>query len=149
MDQMTKLSKKYRNFTEKMEVFLKPLQVLNVKFFRKKGVIDTLAINRGVYCIWMAITKEGGAVVKMKGFDRYFFDPDTGEVFSKVGVRAFRPIKRHCEGGKPYFELYLHGTKTKVTWAQILRDNIKGIELFFSEEDPAGRKERHGLVIAS
>lgn len=125
------------------------IQVLNVKFFRKNNVLDKLSINRGVYCVWMGVTKEGGLVVKIKGFDRYYFDPETCEVFSRVAARNYRPMKKCDDGGKPYYRLYLNGQPEKVTVARILRENIKGIEMFFSEENRDGRKKHHHLELTS
>lgn len=120
------------------------LQVLNVHFFPKKGEI---LINRGVYSTWMGVTTEGGLVVKLKGFDRYYFDPHSGEVYARTGVKTYRPLKRWDNNGKPYYFLYWHGQKTKVFFSKILLENMKGIEIFFSEENRDGRKIKHELEI--
>jgi len=121
----------------------------NVHFFRKKGQIDEIQISRGVHIIWLGITFEGAAVVKMKGFDRYYFCPETNQVYSRVKCRHYRPIKRHEEQGKPFYFLYFNGERRRVPFYEILRDNMKGIELFFSEENRDGRKVRHNLEIVS
>ena len=128
---------------------MKPLQVLNVKFVRKNNVLDQLAINRGVYCVWMGVTKGGGLLVKLKGFDRYYFDPETYEVVSRHGPRDYRPVKCYNDGGVPYHRLYRHGVVEKITRAQILRENMKGIETWFESEDPANRKRKTELALAS
>jgi hypothetical protein len=121
------------------------LQVLNVHFFPKKGEI---LINRGVYSTWLAQTTEGEILVKLKGFDRYYFNPDTFDILSKVADGRFRIIQKFSGQGKPYYYLYFHGHKTKFYLADILRENMKGIETFFDENTKEIKKKRNRLEIA-
>lgn len=120
------------------------LQVMNVHFFPKKREI---LINRGVYSTWMAFTTEGVFLIKLKGFDRYYFDPDTFDIFARVSTGKFRAIQKFTGQGMPYYYLYFHGQRQKVYLAQILKQNLKGIETFFSEDGKDLRKNRNELEI--
>lgn len=113
------------------------IQVQNVTFFTEKNEI---LISRGVRKVWVCFNDKGEVMVKMKGFDRYFFDPDNGEVYSKVR-RQCSLIKPQLNEVKKYFWLYKNGIRTKVYLWEILRDNMSGIELFI--------KDRKSLVMVS
>ena len=128
---------------------MRVIQVQNVKFFRKKGVLDMLAINRGVSCTWLGVTRGGGLVVKVARFDRYFFDPETCEVFARSGPREYRAMKRYNDGGAPYYYLWRNGNRERITLGQILRENLKGIETFYSDDNREGRKGRNDLHLVS
>ena len=104
------------------------IQVQNVTFFSQNEVL----ISRGMKKVWVAFTDEGALVVKMKGFDRYYYDPDNREVYSKTSS-GFKKLQVRKDETKDYWQLFKHGIKEKVYHWEILRDNIKGIELFVTE----------------
>lgn len=68
-------------------------------------------------------------MVKIKGYDRYYFDPQTGGVFSRK-KSGFIPLTPVIEDGKKSFWLYQHSNKRKVSLFEILRENMRGIETF-------------------
>lgn len=117
------------------------ISIQNVTFFHKKNMI---LIARGMKKTWLSYTQGGNLVVKMKGFDRYWYDPDTGEVFSRKSARVYEPIKKQNDELKTYFYLYLNGQRTKVYHWEILRDNMSGIEIFV--KDRMGEKFHLTLV---
>lgn len=118
------------------------IQVQNVTIFPEKREFQ---ISRGRHITWAALTQGGVLVVKIKGFDRYWFDPDTASVYAKQARGGFRLLKQHTELGKAFFWLYLNGHKTKIYMRQILDQNMKGVERF-SEE---GSAERDNLKLVS
>lgn len=122
------------------------VQVQNVTYFWKK---KELLITRGVKLFWLAFTQGGRLVVKLKGFDRYYFDPDNGAIYSKVSSGHYRPIKRYSDGGRDWFNLFKNGCLRKVFWVDILRENMGGIEVFYSEQNKESRKGRIDLRLVS
>jgi hypothetical protein len=105
------------------------LRIENVQFFPEK---NDFIISRGLKIRYGSFTREGKPVVQLKGFEKYYFDPDTCGVFSRQGSKTFTLLTPQKEGVKDYYQLYLHGQKRKVYLWQILRDNLEGIQLFFS-----------------
>lgn len=103
------------------------IQVQNVTFLPKNNMI---LIARGMKKTWLSHTEGGNLVIKMKGYDKYWFDPDTGSVFSRKNSKSFSPLKKQTEEKKHYFWLYQNGVKVKVYFFEILRDNMTGIENF-------------------
>jgi hypothetical protein len=69
-------------------------------------------------------------VIKLEGFDRYYFCPDTLKVFSRRSAFEFHPLKEQMDGAKAFYTLYRNGVPGRVYTWQILRDNMKGIETF-------------------
>lgn len=109
--------------------------VQNVTFFPKKNMI---LISRGLNKVWVSHTQGGVLVVKLKGYDRYWFCPDTGNVFSRKSSKIYEVLKRNEEELKAYYWLHLHGVRTKVYLWEILRDNMKGIETFIFDRQNEG-----------
>lgn len=103
------------------------IQIQNVTFFPRKNMI---LISRGLKQVWVSQLQGGGIVVKMKGFDRYHYDPDNREVYSKRGSTDYRLVKVQKDENKDYWYLWLNGFRRKVYHWEILRDNMSGIELF-------------------
>lgn len=109
---------------------MKMISIQNVTFFHEKNMI---LISRGMRKTWLSKTQGGALVVKIKGFDRYWFDPDTGKVYSRKSSKFFVALKKHEEETKHYFWLFHNGEKQKVYLWKILMMNMSGIELFFNE----------------
>lgn len=106
------------------------IQVQNVTFFQEKNMI---LISRGQKKVWVRFTDGGDIVVKIKGFDRYWFNPDTGLVYSEKTSKIIEALKPYDNETKVYFWLHKNGFRTKVYLWEILRDNMQGIELFFKQ----------------
>jgi hypothetical protein len=85
--------------------------------------------------VFLSLTKEGKIVVKMKGYDRYFFCPDTFKVFSRKSATEFSPLTPRMEGKAVYYRLYRGGVQDRVFLWQILRDNMSGIETFLYDRE--------------
>lgn len=116
----------------------------NVVFFPEKN--EFLVVRGGRFRTF-AITLKGALVVKLKGFDRYFFDPMTDEVFSRQGKRSFLPLKKQIDGTRPYYWLYLNGSRKRVYKWEILRDNADQIEISTAGEgDPDNEGNELKLV---
>lgn len=110
------------------------LKVQNVVFFTQKNIIQ---ISRGLKQVFCAFLQGGRIVIKLEGFDRYFFCPDTLQVFSRRSAHHFIPLTPQMDGMKVFFYLYKNGNRDKVFIWEILRDNAKGIETFgYDREDP-------------
>lgn len=103
------------------------IKVQNVTFFTRKNLIQ---ISRGLKQVWLSKIQGVGIVVKLEGYDRYYFCPDTLQVFSRKSAFKFEPLKQHMDGAKVFYFLYRNGISTRVYCWQILRDNAKGIETF-------------------
>lgn len=71
-------------------------------------------------------------MVKMEGFDRYHYDPDNREVYSRMKGDYTR-LKVQKDESKDYWNLYKHGHKRKVYHWEILRDNKEGIDSFIEK----------------
>lgn len=67
-------------------------------------------------------------MIKMNGFDDYFYNPDTWEVHSKSGV-----LKPQRNGNKAYFWLFRNSERIKVLHWEILLSNWEKIEIFLKE----------------
>src|SRR5690606_19442606 len=80
--------------------------------------------------VWVSKTQGGEIVIKLEGYDRYYFDPDTLQVFSRKNSENFAPLKPRMDGMKVYYFLYRNGIQKRVYVWEILRDNMKGIETF-------------------
>ena len=106
------------------------IQIQNVTFFPKKNMI---LISRGLKQVWVSQIQGGSVVVKMKGFDRYYYDPDNREVYSKRSGSNFLPVKVQKDEAKDYWYLWKNGVRKKVYHWEILKDNMPGIELFINE----------------
>lgn len=96
-----------------------------------------------------SFTEKGEAVIKMEGFSRYFFDPETCQVYSRKARRSFEILKKMNDGAGDYYFLYLNGIRQKVTLFQILRDNMKNLELFFHEESRSLRPYKKKFKLAA
>ena len=103
------------------------IQVQNVTFFREKNLI---LIARGMKKTWLSHTQKGVLVVKMKGFDKYWFDPNTMQVYSKKSNFTFYALKVNRDELKFYFNLSINGHSRKVYYWEILLKNKEGIETF-------------------
>lgn len=111
------------------------LKIQNVTVFHSKNLIQ---ISRGLKQIWVSIIQGGRIVVKLEGYDRYYFCPDTLQVFSRRSASEFKPLRQQMDGAKVFFMLYRNGISSRVYAWQILRDNCKGIETF--GDDRSGEK---------
>lgn len=119
--------------------------VQNVTFFSKKNMIQ---ICRGMKKVWCSYTQEGVLVVKMKGFDRYWFCPDTGNVFARKSARLYEVIKRHEDEHKFYFWLYKNGQKLKVYQWEVFFVNKDGIETFGKDRVENGGSRNYLKLVA-
>lgn len=103
------------------------IKIQNVVFFQSKNLIQ---ISRGLKQVFLSFTQGGGIVVKLEGYDRYFFCPDTLQVFSRKSKKKFEPLKAEMDGVKVFYRLSMNGCQRRVYVWEILRDNRKGIETF-------------------
>lgn len=103
------------------------VKVQNVTFFRKNNLIQ---IARGLKQVWVSYTQGGVLVIKMEGYDRYYFCPDTFQVFSRKSSKNFEPLTSRMDGAKIFYFLYRYGVSKRVYVWEILRDNMTGIETF-------------------
>lgn len=117
------------------------LKVQNVTFFHSKNLIQ---ISRGLKQVWLSQTQGGAIVIKMESFDRYYFCPDTLQVFARKSANEFQPLKPRMDGQKVFYILYRNGVPSRVYVWQILRDNMKGIETFCF--DRGGKKKLLEIV---
>ena len=105
-------------------------RIENVVFFPEKN--DFLIVRGGRFR--SGSFREGKPVIQINGFERYYFCPETVKVFSRSGRTAFSALKERLEGVRPYFILYLNGVQRKVFLWEILRDNWKEIDVYFTEK---------------
>lgn len=111
------------------------LKIQNVTVFHSKNLIQ---ISRGLKQVWISIIQGGRIVVKLEGYDRYYFCPDTLQVFSRRSALKFEPLRAQMDGAKMFYMLYRNGVSGRIYVWQILRDNMKGIETFC--DDRSGEK---------
>ncbi len=121
---------------------MKKLRIENVIFYPEK---NDFTIVRGGRFRSGSFTEKGDAVVKIEGFSRYYFDPDTCQVFSRKARRAFQCLKKFNDGAGDYYFLFLNGNRIKVKMFDILRDNMKNLETFFHGDSKTLRGERNAL----
>lgn len=107
------------------------IKIQNVVFFRSKNIVQ---ISRGLKQVFLAFNQGGGIVVKLEGYDRYYFCPETLQVFSRKSAHRFEPIRSQMDGSRVFYHLYRHGVGARVYVSQILRDNMKNIETFLTEK---------------
>lgn len=107
------------------------LRIENVVFFPKKN--DFLIVRGGRFRSG-SFMEGGEPVVKLEGFSKYYFDPCTCAIYSRKGRRTFEALKKRTEGARDYFILYLNGNQKKVFLWEILRDNMRNLEEFFSND---------------
>lgn len=91
-------------------------------------------VSRGLRVRYGSFAGKGVPVVQLKGYEKYYFDPETCKVYSRQGVREFHELTPQLEGAKPYYWLYRYGVKAKVFLWLILQDNLDGIQTFFSQK---------------
>jgi hypothetical protein len=114
------------------------IKIQNVVVFQSKNIIQ---ISRGLKQVFFSIIQGGGLVVKLEGYDRYYFCPETLRVFSRKSANDFVPLRPQMDGSKVFYHLYRHGVGERVYVSDILRVNMKGIETFLDG------KKRLSLVL--
>lgn len=112
------------------------IKIQNVVFNLEKNLIQ---ICRGMKQVFLSITQGGVIVVKLKGYDRYYFCPDTTQVYSRKNSKTFEALKPRRDGAKVYYFLYKNGIPYRVYVWKILLDNMEGIETFLSERSLPAR----------
>ncbi len=107
------------------------IRIQNVIFDPKN---NNFLISRGGTFTAGAFTEKGVPVIKLKGYENYYFDPSTWEIVSRRGRRAFRVLKKHVQEGRDFFYLFRNGVQSRVYAWEILRDNINAIESYYSDD---------------
>lgn len=108
------------------------LKIQNLVVFKSKNIIQ---ISRGMRQVFISFLQGGNVVVKLDGYDRYYFCPDTLRLFARRSAFKFVPMRPEMDGSKVFYRLSKNGVQSRVYVWQILRNNMKGIETFIRDRN--------------
>lgn len=124
-----KFSKK-RKILEKKRGIMEAIRVQNVVIFPKKREFLITRNGRHVMCF---LDNQGRVMVRLKGYENYYFDVRTCEVYSRGKSGIMKVLKPDTRSGRIYYHLFIAGFEKMIGLDEILRENLKEIEQYFSE----------------